>query len=152
VGKDYLKDFLSDHDLQRISHKISEIEKNTSGEIRLCIKINRGFLERKFTPRELAMNEFFSLKMDKTRDKTGVLIFILFKERKFEIVADEGINSKIPAERWNDITASIVHEFKNENYLQGILNAVARIGEVLTREFPPSPDDKDELENEVIIN
>lgn len=152
MGKDYLKDFLSDHDLQRISHKISEIEKNTSGEIRLCIKINRGFLERKYTPRELAMNEFFSLKMDKTKDKTGVLIFVLFKERKFEIVADEGINSKIPSEKWNVITESIIHEFKNENYLKGILNAVTRIGEVLSKEFPPSHDDKDELENEVIIN
>jgi uncharacterized membrane protein len=147
----FLNKFLSSEDLNKISGGISEVEKLTSGELRVCIKNKRGIFQGKYTPRELALNEFFHSGMDKTIDKTGVLIFILFGEKKFEIVADEGINSKIPDNKWDSIEQMMTDEFKNENYLNGILQAINEIGGVLKDEFPPLSDNPDELSNDVIV-
>lgn len=148
----FLKRFLSDEDLKTISLEIAKVEAKTSGELRVCLKNKRGILQGKYTPRELAINEFLVAEMDATKDKTGVLIFILFGERKFEIVADEGINSKISDHRWHDIEVEMTEDFKKEKYLEGILAAVNAIGDVLVHEFPVSgDDDHNELSNDVIL-
>ena len=151
MPRNYLSKYLSEDDLTKISGVISDIEKHTSGEIRLCIKVRRGLLEGKFTPRELALDEFLKTGMQETNDKTGVLIYILFNERKFEIIADEGINSKISESHWEQIKTEMSGEFKNENYLEGLIKAINDIGNVLKTDFPPSGDNPDELSNEVIV-
>ena len=151
MPRNYLAKYLSEDDLNKIAGVISDIEKHTSGEIRICIKVRRGVLEGKFTPRELALDEFLKAGMHNTKDKTGVLIYILFDERKFEIIADEGINAKISESHWDEIKNEISCEFKNENYLDGLTKAINDIGNVLKNEFPPSGDNTDELSNEVIV-
>lgn len=149
--KNFISEYLSDESLDKISKTIGKIEKSTSGEIRICIKRKRGFLEKKYSPRDIALKEFFKLKIDKTKDRTGVLLFLIFDERKFEIIADEGINSKISPEQWNEITESIKDHFSKESYFEGIIFGIETIGEVLTKEFKVRSDDTDELSNEVII-
>ncbi|MEO8666823.1 MAG: TPM domain-containing protein [Ignavibacteria bacterium] len=150
--KNIISEYLSDEELDKIAGTIGEIEKKTSGEIRVCIKRRRGFLEKKDTPREIAMKEFVRLKMHETRDKTGVLFFLIFNERKFEIVADEGINSKISPGSWNEISGKLTDHFINKNYHAGITKGLIEIGEVLIREFPVRDDDRNELPDDVIIN
>lgn len=147
----FLNKFLSQEDLKKISNAITEVEKHTSGELRVCIKNKRGVFQGKYTPRELAINEFFHAGMDKTKDKTGVLVFILFGERKFEIVADEGINAKIPDDKWTHLEQVMTEDFKKGNYLAGVMDAINEIGAVLKSEFPPSGDNPDELTNDVIV-
>jgi uncharacterized membrane protein len=147
----FLNKFLSQEDLEKISGAITEIERHTSGELRVCIKNKRGIFQGKYTPRELAVNEFLHSGMDKTRDKTGVLIFILFGERKFEIVADEGINAKIPDDEWTHLEHIMTEDFKKENYLSGVMDAINEIGEILKKEFPSSGDNPDELSNDVSV-
>jgi uncharacterized membrane protein len=147
----YIKKYLSKTDLEEIKNEIGKIESGTSGEIRLCFKLKRGFHERKLTCRELAIKEFFKLGMQETSDKTGVLIFILFKEKKFEIVADEGINSKINPETWDLITSHLNTEFSQGNFKTGIIKCLYEIKNVLCKEFPIKPDDKNELPNDIVI-
>jgi uncharacterized membrane protein len=89
--------------------------------------------------------------MHNTDEKTGVLIFILFSDRKFEIVADEGINSKIPYEKWELITSRLKNEFSSENYKNGILLCLNEIKDILAREFPYKEGDKNELSDEIVI-
>ena len=90
--------------------------------------------------------------MHKTKDKTGVLFFILFDEHKFEIIADVGINSKIEDSEWETFSEKIAGYFKQENYTEGIKYVIDKIGERLTVEFPIQIDDKNELSNEVMIS
>ncbi|MEZ4691854.1 MAG: hypothetical protein R3A12_17515 [Ignavibacteria bacterium] len=52
----------------RIAESIGEIEKKTSGELRVCIKEEKGLLEKNKPSRELAHKEFLKLNMHKTRD------------------------------------------------------------------------------------
>ncbi len=149
--KNFIPEYLSDKDLGEISLAIKEIEKNTSGEIRVCIKRKRGYLEMEYSPREIALNEFTGLKMHETKDRTGVLFFILFEENKFEIIADEGINSKIPEDEWDLISESIRKNFTVKKYREGIIYVLKKIGEHLINDFPVKEGDINELPDDVIV-
>jgi uncharacterized membrane protein len=147
----YIKKYLAKSDLEEIQNEISDVEKKTSGEIRLCIKMKRGLIEKKYTVREVALREFYKLKMDKTRDKTGVLIFILFYERKFEIIADEGINVKISDNTWSKLSDELINSFSDGNYKDGISKCINKIGNILVKEFPVKKDDINELPDDIVI-
>lgn len=147
----YLKKYLSKDDLDSLKNHIAEIEKFTSGEIRICFKVNKAWAERKLSSRELAIKEFHKLGMHNTKDKTGVILYILLKDRKFEVVADSGINDKISEEKWEVIKNHLINEFKAGNYKAGIIKALDEIKEVLIKEFPRKDDDTNELSNDIVI-
>ena len=46
----------------------------------------------------------------------------------------------------------MIEQFKQKAYTQGIVDAIERISDILSRHFPIQPDDVNELSNEVIIN
>jgi len=152
MPKNYIRKYLSDSDLDHIVKKITDVEKFTSGEIRLSIKTVRGYREKDLSARDLAVAEFLNLEMDKTDDKTGILFYILFDEHKYEIVADEGINSKISEDDWKILTSQITDFFFKEKYLDGILFVIEKIGAKLSEEFPIKTKDRNELSNEININ
>ena len=147
----YIKKYLSKAELEELQNEISNIEKFTSGEIRICFKLKKGFHERKLSYRELAFKEFHKLGMHNTKDKTGVLIFILFKDRIFEIIADEGINSKISQDIWNIVINHLKNEFSGGNYKAGLLKCLIEIKNVLVKEFPVKEGDTNELSNDIVI-
>lgn len=147
----YIKKYLSKEELDSITNHIAEIERFTSGEIRICFKKNTAWAERKLTSREMAVKEFHKLGMHNTKDKTGVLLYILFADRKFEVVADKGINDKISNEKWETIKNHLISEFKKGKYKAGIIKALDEIKEVLMNEFPRKDDDTNELSNDIVI-
>lgn len=149
--KNFISEYLSNEELEKISSLIAEIESKTSGELRLSIKRKRGYLEKEFTPRELAIKEFFNLRMNETLDKTGVLFFILVEERSYEIIADEGVNVLMSDEKWNELTGDVTFHFSQKKYSAGIQNLLKKIGEILIKEFPVKEGDVNELPNDVII-
>ena len=95
MEKQLIYHFVNDDELLRISNKIKEMEKTTAGEICVSIKEKRSLLEKRKSVRELAEKEFFKLGVANTRDKTGILIFLLLANRSFYILADSGINEKL---------------------------------------------------------
>jgi uncharacterized membrane protein len=151
MSKKIIEQYFSDEDLKKISDSIGSVEENTSGEIRLCVHIKKGFFDRKKSPREIAVQQFLKLGMHKTKHRTGVLIYILLDEKKFEILADEGINKVIELNVWDEITNGVSNEFKAGNYLEGVLHCVNYIGAKLNQHFPREADDTNELSNDVVI-
>jgi uncharacterized membrane protein len=143
--------YFSDDDFLHISGKIKEMEKTTSGEIRVAIKEKRHFLQRKRTIHQLAVEEFHKLNMHNTRDKTGILLYLLLHDRLFYILGDQGIHEKIGDETWAQIRDEIQTHFKDGNFPEGILWGIERVGKILTEHFPIKPDDTNELSNEVVI-
>lgn len=150
--KSWINKYLNDGDLKEIQNRISEIEKSTSGEIRLSIRQKRAFKDRKLDLHDIAVRDFHSLGMQNTKDKTGVLIFVLFSERYYDILADEGIHKKISDDIWAELEEKIKTEFKTENYKTAILHVIERIGAALIKEFPGDGGDANELPDEVVIN
>lgn len=149
MEKEIIYHFLSDDELLRISNKIKEMEKSTAGEICVNIKEKRKFLEKNKPLKKLAEQEFFRLGIDKTRDKTGILIFILLEDRQFYILADKGINEKVPEKTWDKIKDEMQGEFLEGSFCTGITNAVQKIGNILSEHFPIKPDDTNEISNAV---
>ena len=147
-----VKKIFTNNDLKKISEKIAQIEKSTSGEVRVSIREKRSLIERKLSIFDIALREFYRLGMDKTRDKTGVLIFLLLSERKLQIIADEGINSKVENETWQKIADGMVEKFKEGKYLDGLLFGLDEVGKILYAHFPIRPDDINELPNDAEIS
>lgn len=143
--------YFSKKDLDTITKACSKVEENTSGEIRVSIFSKRPRKMKNLDLWDIALAEFYNLGMDKTRDKTGILLFILLKERKFQIVADEGINSKVDQKTWDKIASRLSDHFKKGNYVEGIVNTIGDMGKILSKHFPKKPDDWNELSNEVSV-
>jgi len=143
--------YFSDDDFLRISNKIKEMEKITAGEIRVSLKEKMPFLQRNKDLQSIAFEEFHNLKMDETRDKTGILLYITLKEHKFYILADSGINDKVEQSVWDEIRDNMQSSFKDGNYLEGVTKTIESVGKVLGNFFPIKPDDTNELSNKVVI-
>lgn len=144
--------YFSKKDLQKISEAIAAAEGSTNGELRVVIRHRRHWKERKQSLHELALGEFYRLGMQNTRDRTGVLILLLLSDRKFQIIADEGIHRRVQDGTWDEIASQITSHFKRGNFLVGIVEAVKQVGAVLQVHFPRRPDDRNELPDNVVEN
>ncbi len=144
--------FLSDDDLLRISNRIKEMEKTTAGEICVSLKEKRNFFDRNKSVRSLAEKEFYKLGIHNTKDKTGILIFILLEGRKFYILADSGINDKVDEGTWEEVKNEMQSMFSRGEFNKGILHGVDRVGKILSLHFPIKPGDTNELSNRVRID
>ena len=89
--------------------------------------------------------------MNETRDKTGILIYILLSSRLFYIVADEGINSKVGQKTWDDIRNEMESQFKIGHFVEGVVTTIENVGRVLSQFFPIKTDDTNELSNKVVL-
>lgn len=136
--------FLTTEQEQTIVEAIKIAEKNTSGEIRVHIE-----KETNKPPLEKALEVFYSLEMDKTEQRNGVLIYIAVESKQFAILGDEGINSKVPENFWDLEKELMLSHFKKEEYSKGIELAILKVGEKLKEFFPYQNDDSNELSDEI---
>ena len=100
---------------------------------------------------EAALTRFFKEELYRTRDETGILIFISVFEHRVWVLADRGINAKVDKGQWDSIVARIVSGIKKGQQADAICEAVQDVGSILAQHFPVREDDVDELDN-LIIN
>ena len=102
-----IENFLTASEEEAAVAAIREAEKKTSGEIRVHIEANcqSDVLEH-------AMEVFHYLKMDNTKDKNGVLIYVAVTNRSFVIYGDEGINNVVSKDFWDSTRDCIEAHFK----------------------------------------
>jgi len=146
-----IDNYFTKNDLKKIAKACGHAEKLTAGEVRVSIFSKRPRKLKKLALEELALDEFYHLGMDKTRDKTGILLLIILAERKFHILADTGINAKVEQQTWDELAGKLSGSFKNGNYLDGVTESVLRMGAILAKHFPIKADDTNELSNEVSV-
>ncbi len=151
MDNELLYHFFSDDDFLDISNEIKKMEKITAGEIRVAIKEKANFSKRKSSVKDLATDEFYKLGMADTRDKTGILIYILLSKREFYILADSGIDEKVEQSTWDNIRNEMQNVFKHGLYLDGILITIKKVGTILSEYFPIKEDDTNELSNKVVV-
>jgi len=115
--------------------------------------LKRYFISRKEIDaevKEAAVTHFFNHGLYRTRDKTGVLVLISVFERHVWVLADQGINAKVPEGQWARIVKIITDGIKQKRAADAICAAVEKIGDLLKVHFPIKPDDIDELKNVII--
>jgi putative membrane protein len=95
--------------------------------------------------------ELFRITTDqRTKGRTGVLLYLSLLERRAEIVADEAIHSKVEPDEWGEAMAVLIDEVKAGRTGEGMALAVEKIGEVLARCLPPTLDNPNELPDRLI--
>lgn len=153
-NKQWINNYFSEEELKDIQSAADAVERNTVGEIVLSFRNKKTLIEKLYSNHELALKDFERLEVYKTRERTGVLIFLIFEEHYFDIIADEGIFAKIPDDTWNKMEEKLKEEFRNKNFSTGVLALIKEIGTVLSSEFPTraGADNDDEIEREIIIN
>lgn len=152
--KDWIYNFISEDELKDVQSAIDAVESKTTGEIVLSVRSKRTLLEKLYTKHELALKDFETLGVAGTKERTGILIFIIFEEKYYDILADEGIYAKIHANTWNAFERKLKKEFGQKNYSGGILHLIEKMGDVLEKEFPARAGaaNDDEISNEIVIN
>lgn len=100
--------------------------------------------------RRAALQQFLAHGIQATRNRTGVLIFAALADHRVEVIADEGIHSRVDEEVWVDAAAALVTALKTGRPADGFVAAVGLCGEVLAREFPPGAANPDELANRLV--
>jgi putative membrane protein len=86
----------------------------------------------------------------RTTGRTGILIYLSMRERRAQIIADEAIASKVPAEMWGEAMAAMLAHIKDGRVADGMCAAVEKVGVVLAAHFPPAEDDVNELPDRLI--
>jgi putative membrane protein len=87
---------------------------------------------------------------NRTRTRTGVLLYLSTAERRAEIVADAAIAAKVAPELWGEAMAVMVEHLRAGRPGEGMAAAVAKIGDVLATHFPHTGNDPDEIPNRMI--
>lgn len=147
----FSKNILTQEEMDKIAASIAEVEKKTIGEIRVNIQKTRTLKNRNLSVYDLAIQSFYELGMEKTKVKTGVLIFLLMSDKKFQIIGDEGVNKKVSKEYWDILAMNVAEYFQSNKFVEGICFAVDEVGKVLIKEFPMKSGDTNELSNEVVV-
>jgi len=121
--------------------------------VKLVLPLKRLFISRREIDEEVeeaALTGFFNKGLYRTRDETGILIFISVFEHRAWILADRGINEKVSKGYWDEIVNIIVDGIKQKNQAEAICRAVKKVGELLQEHFPIKSDDRDELKNLIV--
>ena len=87
----------------------------------------------------------------RTIGRTGVLIYLSLAERRAEIVADEAVTKVTTPECWGDAMAELIGEIREGRPGDGLVSAVEEVGEVLTRHFPKTSADQNEIPDKLIL-
>jgi uncharacterized membrane protein len=129
-------------DAARVEAAIAEAERRTSGEIRVSLAPwFWGNVER------AARRAFERLGMHRTRERNGVLFFVVPSRRAFVVLGDEGIHARVGQEFWEEISSELTEHFRRGDFTAGLVTGIAAAAGRLERHFPRLETDRNELPN-----
>src|SRR5687767_11317045 len=103
-------------DAVKVRAAIADAEKLCSGEIRVSVApFFWGDVER------AARRAFERLGMQHTRERNGVLFFIVPSRRRFVVLGDTGIHERVGQSFWNELVAAIEPFFRRREFTEGVL-------------------------------
>jgi putative membrane protein len=97
-----------------------------------------------------AERAFFEKGLYKTKKNTGVLFFLSLFERKIWVLADKGIYEKMDQETVNGFAKEVSRGIREGRACEALSKAIQEIGVLLSKHFPITPDDTDELPDDVM--
>jgi uncharacterized membrane protein len=118
-------------DRSRIQDAIERAERRTSGEIRVSVcPIFWGDVRR------VAERAFTRLGMTETRERNGILFFVVPSRRRFAIIGDSGIHAKVGSECWTKVADAVAARFRAGDFTGGLLSGIEMVGDLLAVRFP----------------
>jgi len=138
------KKFFTPEQQEDIKQAVLNAELDTSGEIRVHLEnqCSGDVLIR-------ATQIFEKLKMNDTKLRNGVLIYLAIENRKFAIIGDSGINAVVPENFWEQIKVNMLNRFRDGEFTIGLTEAVTATGVQLKEHFPHQSSDVNELPDDI---
>ena len=124
---------------------IAAAERGNRGEIRVHIESRYpgdGPLGR-------AEALYQELGMAKTRDDTGVLLYVAERDHKAAVFAGTGVYGARKPELWKEIAAAVAQGYAFGDRVSGLVRALTMIGDILRETAPGDDLAGDELPNKV---
>jgi len=132
---------------------IGQTERTHRGEIRFVVEKalkSRDILAGK-TARQRAEEVFTLIGVDQTDEKTGVLIYVLLADGAVEIIADEGIDSKVGSTRWWELCRAMESAYRQKRHAEGSVRCIQVVADHLSRHFPARESNPNELPDRPIL-
>ena len=139
-----VRNFFTTQEKEDITIAIKNAELDTSGEIRVHVENTC-----KGDVKDQAAYLFEKLEMQKTEQRNGVLFYLAIKNRKFAILGDVGINKVVEDDFWDDIRDHMLNHFRDNNFVDGLVEGITMAGQQLKKHFPYQKDDVNELSDEI---
>jgi uncharacterized membrane protein len=141
------KHYFNSIEQDQIISAIREAEKQSSGEIRLFVEGRCRYVNPVLRAEEI----FLQLKMDQTKGRNAVLVYVAMKDKQLAVYGDRGIHEKVGDEFWNRQIASILQHFDKKNYVHGLTKIIVETGQALASHFPYDPQgDINELPDDIV--
>jgi len=110
----------------------------------------RALIERRVNAR--AAEAFLAEEVFRTRERTGILIFLSVLEHKVLVLGDAGINAKVEKAEWQDLVDTVTRSITAGDPTGALLKAIGQAGALLARsDVRRRKDDRDELPDDLRI-
>jgi uncharacterized membrane protein len=144
IPPQWLREFLAEADLAAVAAAVAEAEARTSAEIRVHVDPRCPG-----APMARAVEVFERLGMARTARRNGVLVYLAIEDRKLAVIGDAGVHARVPGDYWERLRDDLAARLREGRPRDGLIAAVATVGETLQRHFPRGPGDRNELSDEV---
>jgi len=118
-------------DVGRVKAAVAAAERASSGEVR--VSVSRFFWGG---VRKAAEKAFVRLRMTGTKDRNGVLFFIVPARKMFVVLGDAGIHAKVGQEFWDSLAGLMSARFRKGEFTEGLVEAIEEAGRRLAAHFP----------------
>jgi putative membrane protein len=98
-----------------------------------------------------AAMSFGLFRAGRTRDATGIVLYVSLFERMVCVRADPEVSQKVDPSEWKSICEEMIRALREGKHREAFVVAIARCGDVLSKHYPVKPDDRNELSNELRI-
>jgi len=118
-------------DAERVRRAIAAAERASTGEVR--VSIAPYFWG---SVRASAERTFVRLGMTQTRQRNGVLFFLVPSRRRFVVLGDAGIHALVGQAFWDSVVAATSERFHAGDFTGGLVEAIERVAAKLSEHFP----------------
>ena len=133
-----VKSMLSEDEREIIAQRIEESEKHHTAEIAIAIesRLPWSYLMRRARARERAWCVFGKMQVWDTPQNNGLLIYLLYADKRIEIVADRALAQVIDQVQWDDWVHTLYEHAHAKTWSTGLLQVIDELDGVLRQHFP----------------
>jgi uncharacterized membrane protein len=124
---------------------IDGAERGNRGEVRVHLERRCPHPE----PLERARELFGKLGMQRTRDDTGVLLYVATEDHRVAVFAGKGIHGAAEEGFWQGVADAVAAGYRAGEPVRGLRDALERIGAILRKHAPGDDAAGNELPNTV---
>ncbi len=99
--------------------------------------------------RQRALEQFITKNIHRTRERTGVLLYVSLGERMAELMADERVSAALAPEAWNAPMRALVEALHKGELKSGLIGAISACGALLAAHAPAGGENPNELPDAV---